>query len=1366
MAMSRAEIELLIKARDEAKSTFQELNKTIKSTGSVVDDTSESMDKLGKRTKDAGAQGVAAGVIFGNLATIVGRELVQGFKDSIAAANDLDRGLVGLSSVARAFNQDAGQAQEAAKKLASDGLMTVGEAAAGLKNLLAAGFGLDQAVVLMNRFKDSAAFGRQGALDFGQAIVGATEGIKNGNSALVDNAGVTKNLSVILQEAGLSANDLQKAQSDVNVRTAIFNGILKETNPQLGDTARYLDTAAGKQQQFNSQITIAEQKIGKALQPALASAIDTLTPMVQIVGNNADMFIHLATVVATVVGPLVAMKAATALGIPPFQQITEAAGNAMIAFGKVYTETGSLRGALNSLGTTAGITVGQLGLLKTAGLIAGAAFVGWEIGKIINDLTGLDKIVGNWLAHSAEAAGRAETQAAKQDVLNKAIRDGASANITYTDAIKFNNAINDIRLGKLTQTAEAQLKMIDAELYLGRITQEQATTQRAAIEAEQKAADVRKNRAQLTDILAIKEKQYRDEIAATGYTVGELVQILKKDETGFTSWAKVVHLSDDTIERLKDSLQDSNKALKDQETAHNKAEAAAKKHQAELEKLDETLNKFGVTTTNQVNKELHDLVTQIDAARAAGVPMKEVMHALGGEFMDLMTRAQKSKTEIKGLAELFDTYVEEAGGPIQATKDFSGVMQQLPGQTSAMGAELARLHPILADAAKEQERINKLFNDFGEKSPQQLREAADQAKVSYEQLVASGQATTEQLRAAWQEMVDAQLAASGKLPSLWQTVIAPGIINAMATVRDATADTFAAMLTGATGFKDGFLNIWQSIKQSVQRILAELLDTFLNAFLKGMIGAMSGQQGAFGKAFSGMFGGGSTGPGGLFGGLFGGSTGIAGGAGGYGPDFVGPIQQGSGSGGGLFGGFSNMSNMARFGGGGLMAGSGLLQLFTSKSRTGQVLGGLQAGAGIGTMIMPGIGTAIGAGVGALAGWLKGVGGPSQKEVSGREVVAAAEEQFRSGLTAGQKTEAGKAGWAGADILIAVRDAYLKIGKSSKDAEADVAAFWASSKEGPEAAAAAAKKLQDAIDQAGKKSDEAAQKEAAQAAERQKRIDDLTTKLTGINQELKTVQDSYANEAEESEIGVTERLAREHAAQLQQQADAVQKQIDEATAGAAEAGEAAGKSMHDAAGKIINDFGIDVSQVVLETADGTKRNFKDAALDVTGAFDTATGLIIGGFKEVTPEAEATRKGIEAAFADLGFHIPVYFDVQNVPTPPGPRGNGSGEGPENGAASGIYASGARGVATWFGEGGEPEVGGPASFFERIFTSLGVGTGRGGGGSPTLNLTLNVTGVMSDGDLRTTIIRNVVPIIHQAWSDNVNSARTVARESLGVG
>jgi len=252
MALSRAEIELLIKARSDADKAFQELASNIKRVTGESATATQGMAGLGDKTKSSGTAAIATGVAFGTLADRLARGLVSAFQDTIAAANRLDAGLIGLRSVASAFKQDAGLAEEAAKRLASDGLMSVGEAAAGLKNLLAAGFGLDQAITLMGRFKDSAAFGRQGALDFGQAIVSATEGVKNGNSILVDNAGVTKNLSVILTEAGFAASDLSKASTDANVRLALFNGILKETTPQLGDAARFLDTAAGKQAQLSA----------------------------------------------------------------------------------------------------------------------------------------------------------------------------------------------------------------------------------------------------------------------------------------------------------------------------------------------------------------------------------------------------------------------------------------------------------------------------------------------------------------------------------------------------------------------------------------------------------------------------------------------------------------------------------------------------------------------------------------------------------------------------------------------------------------------------------------------------------------------------------------------------------------------------------------------------------------------------------------------------------------------------------------------------------------------------------------------------------------------------------------------------------
>lgn len=212
----------------------------------------------------------------------IGLNKLTGFmSETVESANKQQAAFIGLNSVAKAFGQNADEATEAARRLSKDGLMTVGDAAKGLKNLLAAGFELPQAIKLMERFKDSASFGRQSALTFGDAVTSATEGIKNGNSILVDNAGVTKNLSVILEEAGFSAQDLMKATTDASVRQALFNGILKETTPQLGDAAKFAETAAGKQAMFAQKTDILKAKIGESLQPALLKLLETLTPIIE-----------------------------------------------------------------------------------------------------------------------------------------------------------------------------------------------------------------------------------------------------------------------------------------------------------------------------------------------------------------------------------------------------------------------------------------------------------------------------------------------------------------------------------------------------------------------------------------------------------------------------------------------------------------------------------------------------------------------------------------------------------------------------------------------------------------------------------------------------------------------------------------------------------------------------------------------------------------------------------------------------------------------------------------------------------------------------------------------------------------------------
>lgn len=306
--MADARIRAIITAQDNATPVIKGFGKGLDETSGKVGGVTS---KLRESTLALGALALGAGVAFKKMIDVIG--------DTTAAANRQQSALIGLSSVSKAFGQNLDKTTEAAKDLASDGLMPIADAATGLKNLLASGFSLDQAIKLMNRFKDSAAFGRQGSLDFGEAIRSATEGIKNGNSILVDNAGVTKNLSVILEEAGFSAQDLMKATTDAGVRQALFNGIIKETNAQVGDAAKYADTYGGKQAALAAKTEQLKVKIGTALQPVLTRLLESITPIIEKISAWTDKHPDLAAkiLMVTVVGAgLIATMGAIATVIP------------------------------------------------------------------------------------------------------------------------------------------------------------------------------------------------------------------------------------------------------------------------------------------------------------------------------------------------------------------------------------------------------------------------------------------------------------------------------------------------------------------------------------------------------------------------------------------------------------------------------------------------------------------------------------------------------------------------------------------------------------------------------------------------------------------------------------------------------------------------------------------------------------------------------------------------------------------------------------------------------------------------------------------------------------------------------------------
>ena len=221
------------------------------------------------------------GVIAGAFAV---KQIADFTKTCISSASKVQSAFTGLNSIVQGTGNSFAQAQDFINKYTADGLVSIEETATAYKNLLSRGYDASQIEDVLSRLKDSAAFGRQASYDLGEAVVTATEGLKNENSILVDNAGVTKNVAKMWEEyaksIGKSSNDLTQAEKI----QAEYNGIMNETRFQVGDATAYTKTFSGQIQQlkFNfNQMTVAIGKvvtpIAQLFIPVINSAINAIT---------------------------------------------------------------------------------------------------------------------------------------------------------------------------------------------------------------------------------------------------------------------------------------------------------------------------------------------------------------------------------------------------------------------------------------------------------------------------------------------------------------------------------------------------------------------------------------------------------------------------------------------------------------------------------------------------------------------------------------------------------------------------------------------------------------------------------------------------------------------------------------------------------------------------------------------------------------------------------------------------------------------------------------------------------------------------------------------------------------------------------
>lgn len=259
MSTNVGEIDLsLILNSDKFSSQLKNIDGQANTASSKI---SASLSKIGKAA--LAAFSVAAVTKFG--------------KECLNVATETSNAWIGLNSILTGQGKSFDKAKSFINDYIADGLVPLNNAVTSYKNLAARGYSSEQIQKTMTALKNSATFGRQSTYSLGEAVQTASEGLKNENSILVDNAGVTKNVAKMWDEYAKSIGKTRNSLTQQEKIQAEVNGILKETRFQSNDAAIYANTYSGKVAQLSQAFTTMKTAIGNVIQPIAKLFVPIIT---------------------------------------------------------------------------------------------------------------------------------------------------------------------------------------------------------------------------------------------------------------------------------------------------------------------------------------------------------------------------------------------------------------------------------------------------------------------------------------------------------------------------------------------------------------------------------------------------------------------------------------------------------------------------------------------------------------------------------------------------------------------------------------------------------------------------------------------------------------------------------------------------------------------------------------------------------------------------------------------------------------------------------------------------------------------------------------------------------------------------------
>lgn len=378
--------------------------------GSVFFDIKANQSAFKKEIKGAAGQ---AQSVFSSVMGKVGKAIGVAFsaaavvsfgKKCVEVASETQSAWMGLSSILNGQKKSFSEANSFIQDYISDGLVPLNNAVTAYKNLAARGYSTEQIEKTMTALKDAAAFGRQASYSYGDAISTATEGLKNENSILVDNAGVTKNVAKMWEDYAKSIGTTTNALTQQQKIEAEVNGIIEETKCQTGDAAKYATTFAGRVAKLSATFTSLKTEIGNVIIPilnlfipAIQTALDALLKFCSLM-KTAMASIGLEMPDVTALGGVTAGATEAAIAIDSTGTAAEKAAKKVKKAFASYDEINVLSKSSASDTGTGGSSAGASGV--EAATIGGVNSLKDQLSSASAELgTFFDPLADAWQAH-------------------------------------------------------------------------------------------------------------------------------------------------------------------------------------------------------------------------------------------------------------------------------------------------------------------------------------------------------------------------------------------------------------------------------------------------------------------------------------------------------------------------------------------------------------------------------------------------------------------------------------------------------------------------------------------------------------------------------------------------------------------------------------------------------------------------------------------------------------------------------------------------------------------------------------------------------------------------------------------------------